>query len=69
MEGNKLKRTFRVTCAKCGQQGHNYKTCKGPAANPDWRPKTSKKRKGGGASTSNTAQEEVPLSQSAPPAE
>ncbi|MED6175039.1 hypothetical protein PIB30_074781 [Stylosanthes scabra] len=43
MEGNKLKRTFRVTCAKCGQQGHNYKTCKGPAANPGWRPKKTGK--------------------------
>ncbi|MED6170666.1 hypothetical protein PIB30_033233 [Stylosanthes scabra] len=66
IEGSKLKRTFRVTCAKCGEQGHNYKTCKGPAANPGWRPKISRKRKGNGANTSNTVQEEVPLSQSAP---
>ncbi|MED6112657.1 hypothetical protein PIB30_063587 [Stylosanthes scabra] len=39
MEGNNLKRTFRVTCAKCGEQGHNYKTCKGAPANPGWKPK------------------------------
>ncbi|MED6174762.1 hypothetical protein PIB30_072123 [Stylosanthes scabra] len=66
MEGNKLKRTFRVTCAKCGEQGHNYKTCKGAPANPSWKPRTSKTRKGRGASSSNTNQVEVPLSQSAP---
>ncbi|MED6159075.1 hypothetical protein PIB30_038948 [Stylosanthes scabra] len=28
IESDKLKKTFRVTCSKCGEKGHNYKTCK-----------------------------------------
>ncbi|MED6139527.1 hypothetical protein PIB30_084635 [Stylosanthes scabra] len=66
MKGNKLNRTFRVTYAKCGAQGHNYKTCKGPPANPGWKLRTSRKKKTTGGSTSNTSHVEVPLSQSAP---
>ncbi|MED6210542.1 hypothetical protein PIB30_065024 [Stylosanthes scabra] len=66
MVGNKLKRTFRVTCAKCGEQGHNYKTYKGALANPGWTPKTRKNKRGKGATTSNASQEEVSVSQSAP---
>ncbi|XP_072073963.1 uncharacterized protein [Arachis hypogaea] len=35
IEGEKLKRSFYVTCNKCGQTGHNYKTCKGVPSNPN----------------------------------
>ncbi|RYR36558.1 hypothetical protein Ahy_A09g041523 [Arachis hypogaea] len=28
--GSKVKKTFRVTCFKCGETGHNQKICKGP---------------------------------------
>ncbi|XP_016191556.1 uncharacterized protein LOC107632386 [Arachis ipaensis] len=28
-DGTKAKKTFRVTCSKCGDIGHNSKTCKG----------------------------------------
>ncbi|RYR07498.1 hypothetical protein Ahy_B05g074858 [Arachis hypogaea] len=28
-ESTKVKKTFRVTCEKCGKPGHNSKTCKG----------------------------------------
>ncbi|RYR70513.1 uncharacterized protein [Arachis hypogaea] len=31
----KLKRSFKVTCSKCGSEGHNYKTCKGAPSNPN----------------------------------
>ncbi|MED6195153.1 hypothetical protein PIB30_035368 [Stylosanthes scabra] len=64
IDGDKLKKSFRVTCAKCGEKGHNYKTCKGPPANPNWKPQTNKSRKTSG--TSSTPQVEVPVSQSAP---
>ncbi|XP_072094105.1 uncharacterized protein [Arachis hypogaea] len=30
--GTKVKKIFKVTCSKCGETGHNYKTCKGPPA-------------------------------------
>ncbi|MED6116391.1 hypothetical protein PIB30_099878 [Stylosanthes scabra] len=64
MQGDKLKRTFRITCSKCREKGHNYKTCKGAPANPNWKPKTSKKKE---APTSNvTAQVEVSVTPSAP---
>ncbi|MED6159409.1 hypothetical protein PIB30_042105 [Stylosanthes scabra] len=33
MDGDKLKKTFRVTCSKCGEKGHNFKTCKGAPSN------------------------------------
>ncbi|MED6130116.1 hypothetical protein PIB30_114889, partial [Stylosanthes scabra] len=58
IEDGKLKRIFRITCAKCGEKGHNYKTCKGPASNPSWKPKTRKPKA--------SSQVEVPLTQSAP---
>ncbi|RYR36571.1 hypothetical protein Ahy_A09g041540 [Arachis hypogaea] len=28
-DGTKVKKRFRVTCAKCGKIGHNSKACKG----------------------------------------
>ncbi|XP_057719130.1 uncharacterized protein LOC130933515 [Arachis stenosperma] len=62
-EGNKAKRTFRVTCGKCGETGHNAKTCKGaPKAgtNPKGKVKEKSKEK------STVTQEEVQVSQSAP---
>ncbi|XP_016178919.1 predicted GPI-anchored protein 58 [Arachis ipaensis] len=61
-QGAKLKRSFKVTCSKCGSEGHNYKTYKGAPSNPNWKPKTKKSKKGG------TSQSLVvlPLSQSAP---
>ncbi|MED6213691.1 hypothetical protein PIB30_095747 [Stylosanthes scabra] len=46
IEGDKLKKTFRVTCSKCGEKGHNYKTCKGAPANTNPRKSTRKKRRG-----------------------
>ncbi|MED6204395.1 hypothetical protein PIB30_008839 [Stylosanthes scabra] len=63
--GDRLKKSFRVTCAKCGEKGHNYKTCKGAPANQNWKPKTRKPKKAAVAAKPST-QEEVPLSQSAP---
>nr|XP_025703872.1 protein IQ-DOMAIN 14-like [Arachis hypogaea] len=38
---SKGRRTFKVTCQKCGESGHNAKTCKGPP-----RPKPPPKNKG-----------------------
>ncbi|RYQ89222.1 hypothetical protein Ahy_B09g095978 [Arachis hypogaea] len=29
-DGAKGRRTFKVTCKKCGESSHNAKTCKGP---------------------------------------
>ncbi|MED6224455.1 hypothetical protein PIB30_084193 [Stylosanthes scabra] len=46
IKGDKLKKTFRVTCNKCREKGHNFKTCKGAAANPNWKPTTRRKRRG-----------------------
>ncbi|MED6210331.1 hypothetical protein PIB30_063167 [Stylosanthes scabra] len=45
VNGDKLKKTFKVTCSKCGEQGHYYKTCKGAPARPDWEPKRKKPKK------------------------
>ncbi|RYR34462.1 hypothetical protein Ahy_A10g049374 [Arachis hypogaea] len=62
-EGTKAKKTFRVTCGKCGETGHNAKTCKeAPKAgiNPKGKVKGKSKEK------STTTQEEVQVSQSAP---
>ncbi|MED6134831.1 hypothetical protein PIB30_040612 [Stylosanthes scabra] len=46
IEGNKLKKTFRITCSKCGEKGHNYRTWKGAPANNNPGPTTRKKRRG-----------------------
>ncbi|RYR17985.1 hypothetical protein Ahy_B03g062631 [Arachis hypogaea] len=65
--GSKVKKTFRVTCSKCGETGHNQKTCKGPAA-PNRR--STKLRRSTNAQstakTTNQAAEEMHVSQSAP---
>nr|XP_025617195.1 predicted GPI-anchored protein 58 [Arachis hypogaea] len=61
-QGAKLKRSFKVTCSKCGSEGHNYKTCKGAPSNPNWKPKTKKSKKGGTSQSLVV----IPLSQSAP---
>ncbi|MED6227601.1 hypothetical protein PIB30_115314, partial [Stylosanthes scabra] len=37
--GDKVRRTFQVTCSKCGEKGHYYKTCKGAPRNNNWQPK------------------------------
>ncbi|XP_025608001.1 uncharacterized protein [Arachis hypogaea] len=34
-QGDKLKRSFKVTCSKCGSLGYNYKTCKGAPSDPN----------------------------------
>ncbi|RYR04617.1 hypothetical protein Ahy_B06g084389 [Arachis hypogaea] len=31
-DNNKVTKIFRVMCSKCGETGHNFKTCKGPPA-------------------------------------
>ncbi|XP_072085035.1 uncharacterized protein [Arachis hypogaea] len=46
---NKAKKTFEVTCNKCGQKGHYYKTCTNPAMDPNWKPMTKKERRANGA--------------------
>ncbi|XP_015941360.1 uncharacterized protein LOC107466865 [Arachis duranensis] len=61
-QGAKLKRSFKVTCSKCGSEGHNYKICKGAPSNPNWKPKTKKSKKGGTSQSLVV----IPLSQSAP---
>ncbi|XP_016195419.1 mucin-7-like [Arachis ipaensis] len=60
--GAKLKRSFKVTCSKCGSEGHNYKTCKGAPSNPNWKVKTKKSKKGGKSQSLVV----FPLSQNAP---
>ncbi|XLR44140.1 uncharacterized protein [Arachis hypogaea] len=68
-DGNKVNKTFRVTCSKCGEIGHNYKTCKGPPAATTRRPTNPNRRKtkaGANPGTSNQPAEEIHFSQSAP---
>ncbi|MED6223869.1 hypothetical protein PIB30_078321 [Stylosanthes scabra] len=67
IEGNKLKKTFKVTCSKSGEKGHNYKTCKGAPANTNRRRSTRKKRRG--EPSTNTAPLATEISQSAPQVE
>ncbi|XP_025678958.1 uncharacterized protein [Arachis hypogaea] len=45
MHPNKAKKTFEVTCSKCGETGHYYKTCKNQAKDPNWTPMTKKERR------------------------
>ncbi|MED6186061.1 hypothetical protein PIB30_063159 [Stylosanthes scabra] len=64
IEGNKLKKTFRVTCSKCGDNGHNFKTYKGAPAKPNWKPHSRKNRRG---ASSSGPPAEIQISQSALP--
>ncbi|MED6197866.1 hypothetical protein PIB30_060803 [Stylosanthes scabra] len=64
IEGDKLKKTFSVTCSKCGEKDHNYKTCKGAPKNPNPKPSTRKKKRG--ESSTQNAPTVVQVSQSAP---
>ncbi|MED6133116.1 hypothetical protein PIB30_025594 [Stylosanthes scabra] len=79
--GNKVRKTCQVTCAKCGEQGHHYKTCKGAPKDPNWKTKSrqTKKAKSGEKARKNKKKkprvtpssdigqaEEVDYSQSAP---
>ncbi|KAL4327647.1 hypothetical protein AHAS_Ahas13G0121000 [Arachis hypogaea] len=41
-DGHKVRRTFQVTCSKCGEKGHYFKTCKGAPKIPNWQPKSRK---------------------------
>ncbi|XP_057745904.1 uncharacterized protein LOC130965081 [Arachis stenosperma] len=41
-QGHKARKSFQVTCSKCGQKGHYHMTCKGPPANLNWQPKRKK---------------------------
>ncbi|RYR34869.1 hypothetical protein Ahy_A10g049916 [Arachis hypogaea] len=45
MHATKAKKTFEVTCSKCGQLGHYYKTCKNDPKDPNWQPLTKKERR------------------------
>ncbi|MED6214353.1 hypothetical protein PIB30_102224 [Stylosanthes scabra] len=58
--GDKLKKTFKVTCSKCGEKGHTYKTCKGAPSNPNWKPRRNKSMK------TSAPPVELQVSQSAP---
>ncbi|MED6141657.1 hypothetical protein PIB30_105643 [Stylosanthes scabra] len=60
IQGDKLKKTFKVTCSKCGEKGHTYKTCKGAPSNPNWKPRRNKSRK------TSAPPVELQVSQSAP---
>ncbi|XP_057719981.1 uncharacterized protein LOC130934419 [Arachis stenosperma] len=35
MQEGKLKKSFVISYSKCGEKGHNYKTCKGAPSNPN----------------------------------
>ncbi|MED6227041.1 hypothetical protein PIB30_109584, partial [Stylosanthes scabra] len=43
--GNKVRKTCQVTCAKCGETGHYYKTCKGAPKDPNWKTKSRQTKK------------------------
>ncbi|MED6226112.1 hypothetical protein PIB30_100289, partial [Stylosanthes scabra] len=64
MQGDKLKKSFQVTCSKCGQKGHNFKTCKGAPSKPNWQPC----RKMAKQNQTPQQADELPVSQSAPQA-
>ncbi|RYR79072.1 hypothetical protein Ahy_A01g003940 [Arachis hypogaea] len=68
-DGNKVKKTFRVTCSKCGEVCHNYMTCKGPPTATTRRPTNPNRRKtmaGANPGTSNQPADEIHFSPSAP---
>ncbi|RYR57418.1 hypothetical protein Ahy_A05g023154 [Arachis hypogaea] len=55
-EGTKVKKTFRVTCEKCGESSHTAKTCKGaPKAGTNAKGKV----KGKSNEKSSVIQEEI----------
>ncbi|RYR36055.1 hypothetical protein Ahy_A10g051109 [Arachis hypogaea] len=58
-DGTKTKKTFRVTCSKCGDIGHNAKTCKGA-------PQQGSSSKAKGKKKQVQPQHEMVVSQSAP---
>ncbi|MED6164607.1 hypothetical protein PIB30_091796 [Stylosanthes scabra] len=62
LQGDKLKKSFQVTCSKCGEKGHNFKSCKCAPSKPDWQPC----RKGARKNPATQQAEEVQVSQSAP---
>ncbi|QHO52270.1 uncharacterized protein DS421_2g38000 [Arachis hypogaea] len=45
MSTTNAKKTFAVTCSKCGQKGHYYKTCPNTAQDSNWKPMTKKERR------------------------
>ncbi|XP_025649566.1 uncharacterized protein [Arachis hypogaea] len=66
-DGTKGRRTFKVTCQKCGESGHNAKTCKGPPRpKPPPKNKGKKKGNGNGSTIAAGSQEEVQVTLSAP---
>ncbi|QHN99670.1 uncharacterized protein DS421_13g399850 [Arachis hypogaea] len=68
-DNNKVTKTFRVTCSKCGETGHNFKTCKGPPAATIRKPTNPNKRTtkvGANSGTPTQPAEEIHISQSAP---
>ncbi|XP_020973267.1 uncharacterized protein LOC110269800 [Arachis ipaensis] len=71
--GTKVKKIFRVTYSKCGETGHNYKTCKGPPTTTTRRPtnpnRRTTSRAGSNSGTLNQNAEVVNVSQSAPQAQ
>ncbi|RYR40283.1 hypothetical protein Ahy_A09g046007 [Arachis hypogaea] len=58
-DGTKTRKTFRVTCSKCGDIGHNAKTCKGA-------PQQGSSSKAKGKKKHVQPQHEMAVSQSAP---
>ncbi|MED6128375.1 hypothetical protein PIB30_097126 [Stylosanthes scabra] len=76
INGDKVRRTFQVTCSKCGEKGHYYKTCKGAPQRKYWQPKRKKakakarrqkKKMPKKPHVPTDPREEIPISQSAPP--
>ncbi|MED6163483.1 hypothetical protein PIB30_080344 [Stylosanthes scabra] len=60
MNPNKVRKTFEVTCSKCGENGHYYRTCKNNPQDPNWKALTKKERratKGGAAATASSPQQ------------
>ncbi|RYR59261.1 hypothetical protein Ahy_A05g025111 [Arachis hypogaea] len=69
----KVKKIFKVTCCKCEETDHNYKTCKGAPATIIRRPtnpnRRTTSRTGSNSGTSNHNADEINVSQSAPQAQ
>ncbi|MED6163846.1 hypothetical protein PIB30_083978 [Stylosanthes scabra] len=59
MNPNKVRKTFEVTCSKCGEKGYYYRTCKNNPQDSNWKPMTKKERrttKGSAAATASNSQ-------------